>query len=139
MVRVKEFERLTGDVMSQGKKTILVVDDDQNIRRSFCRMLELVGFCAMEASSGEDALERLKHEEIALVLMDVVMPGMGGIEAAKMINAGCGSLPVVLMSGYFGGQEDTAAMPCGVRKILSKPIGVRTLLDVIQQEIAAAV
>ena len=122
--------------MDQGKKRILVVDDALNIRRSFCRMLEFSGYQTDEAATGEEALEKVEHEEIALILMDIVMPGMGGIEATKRIMSKHKGHPVILMSGYFGNQK-IEHLPHGMNTVLRKPIDADTLLEVVQREFQA--
>jgi two-component system cell cycle response regulator DivK len=127
--------QLSGDTMAHGKRRILVVDDARNIRRAFCQMLEFSGYETIEASTGEDALEKVDHENVALTLMDVVMPGMSGIEATRRIKSKHREHPVILMSGYVGAQSDSA-LPSGVRTVLRKPIEVNTLLEAVEREIA---
>lgn len=88
-----------------GLRTILVVDDDAQVRRSVGRLLRLAGFCVIEADSGRRALllARARSDELALVLTDVVMPGMNGIELARRLQRSIPSLPVLLTSGYAPG------------------------------------
>jgi CheY-like chemotaxis protein len=108
--------------MDQGKKRILVVDDAQNIRRSFCRMLELSGYQTDEAATGEEALEKVEQEEVALILMDVVMPGMGGIEAARKMKEKSRNRPIILMSAYDNTHAAQAGYSEGAWTFLKKPI-----------------
>lgn len=129
---------LKGVAVKQVRSRILIVDDDHDIRRSFCRMVEFMGYEAAEACSGEEALIALGREKYDLVLMDVVMPGIGGIEAARRIACAHEHQPVILMSGYFETQEDAAVLPRGVRKLLAKPIDEETLLNAVRNEISTA-
>ncbi len=89
----------TSPVRSTAK--IMVVDDDDRVRRIAARMLRDEGYQVIEAKSGEQALERLSEGEIQLVLADIVMPGgMNGVELTEKILAGEPGCRVVLMSGY---------------------------------------
>jgi two-component system cell cycle sensor histidine kinase/response regulator CckA len=80
--------------------TVLVVDDNDQSRRLTARMLRDEGYHVIEAHSGERALECLKTGDVKVVLTDIAMPGMDGIELAHRIMAADASRPVVLMSGY---------------------------------------
>jgi CheY-like chemotaxis protein len=82
-------------------KTVLVVDDHDTTRQTISRMLEAGGFTVRTATDGIDALDRLSREseEIDIVLSDVTMPGMGGIDLAYQIREQYPSMPVALVSG----------------------------------------
>ncbi|MDD5555916.1 MAG: response regulator [bacterium] len=120
------------------KTKILVVDDAENIRRAFSGMLELSGYEAFQAETGEEAIETIEREDISLTLMDVVMPGMGGLEAAKRIRAIRKDHPVILMSGYADDRIETSGMEAGVRAFLRKPFDGSILLKTIRGEIRSA-
>jgi CheY-like chemotaxis protein len=126
---------MSDTAVSSNKQRILVVDDSRNIRRSFCRMLEFSGYDAVEASSGMDAIRCVERGGVALVLMDVVMPGMTGIEAARTISSKPIVPPVILMSGYLNAQR-RAEIPRVARAVLGKPIDEETLLDAVGRELA---
>jgi two-component system KDP operon response regulator KdpE len=81
--------------LSAGK--ILVVDDDPQIRRVMKATLVGHGYEVVEARTGEDALEMLPHEMPNLVLLDMNMPGMGGLETCRAICAGS-DIPVIILS-----------------------------------------
>lgn len=123
--------------MHMTEKRILVVDDATNIRRSFCQMLEFSGYRTAEASNGEDAIKAVAQGEVDLILMDVVMPGMSGIEATRRIRSQHMRSPVILMSGYIGRQE-LNDLPHGVRTVLGKPIEAEELLAAVHKELSAA-
>ena len=82
-------------------KTVLVVDDHEPTRVTIARMLEAGGFTVRQATSADDALERLAREssEIDMVLSDVTMPGMSGIDLSYKIRESYPKLPVAIVSG----------------------------------------
>ena len=86
----------------RGKGLALVVDDDDNVRRTTSRLIAMQGFDVLEASSGSAALEIFpsRAAEIAVVVVDMTMPGMGGDETVRALRALRGDVPIVVMSGY---------------------------------------
>lgn len=120
--------------MNKGRK-ILVVDDGDNARRSLSRLLELAGYETFQASSGEDALSILDSEKIDLTLLDVVMPGRGGLETACKIKERSSDTRVVLMSSYARRSFSKHGLPAGVHSFLSKPIEPDEILDAVEREL----
>jgi signal transduction histidine kinase/CheY-like chemotaxis protein len=102
-----------------GGETVLVVDDEPSIRRVLRSILGRLGYKVLEASSGAEALEVLDQAQgrVDALLTDVVMPGMRGSELALVFQARCPARPVLLMSGYAEGLEDSAGLP-----LLPKPL-----------------
>jgi DNA-binding NtrC family response regulator len=93
-----EFDK-TGP--AQSAVTIMIVEDDERARWVTARMLRDEGYNVIEAHSGEQALERLADaREVQLVLTDLAMPGMHGLELAENVVAAAPWRRVVLMSGY---------------------------------------
>ncbi len=88
--------------MPRGNETILVVDDDANIRRLIADVLTALGYTCLSAADGDEALEIGKKQMAAidLLLTDVVMPGMNGRALAEAMKALKPGLRVVFMSGY---------------------------------------
>jgi len=105
------------------RKTLLVVEDEQSLLKSTCRMLSDFGYQVLGASNGGDAL-RLSQQhagEIDLVLADVVMPGMSGPELVAQLNIHETSMKVVYMSGYTGQQMGRSASFDEKSSFLMKP------------------
>ena len=126
----------TDDEWPVGTGTILVVDDDDHVRSATCRVVDHGGYTVIEAASGADALARLQanRHAIRLVLTDIVMPGMSGIDLARAIAALDATLPVVLMSGY------SVELPVGATwRILQKPFTPQELLQELHRTLDAAV
>jgi CheY-like chemotaxis protein len=99
---VRERESDAGQISAvELKPCILVVDDDQAVLRSTVRVLETVGYAAVPAASGQEALELIANGlKPELVLADFAMPQMTGVELAKAICATHPNLPVILVTGY---------------------------------------
>lgn len=81
-------------------KALLVVDDDQSCRKLYESEFADEGYSVVGASSGEEALQMLARSEFDLVILDVKMPGMGGLETLSEIMKAKRSLPVVINSAY---------------------------------------
>src|ERR1700710_1920876 len=81
---------------------ILICDDEKNIRRTLAMVLEGLGHRILEAMSGEEALGMIENEELDLVILDVRLPRMNGIEALQAIRAKpqFAELPVIMISGH---------------------------------------
>ena len=101
---------------------ILVVDDEINIRGALVTLLEKKGYQVRGAGTGEDALEQLETATADLVLTDLRMPGMGGMEFLRRLKQKWPDTEVLVMTAY--GSIDTAveAMRCGAYDYLTKPI-----------------
>jgi signal transduction histidine kinase/CheY-like chemotaxis protein len=109
--------------------TILIVDDDKAVLRTTLRMLDALGFLAVPAASGEEALRLIAGGlEFDLVLADFAMPGMTGVELAKEICATRPMLPVILVTGY-GNREILSDF--GEARILQKPCSENELMEKI--------
>ena len=107
--------------MSAGK--ILVVDDDPQIRRVMKATLVGHGYEVIAARTGEDALEILPHEMPNLVLLDMNMPGMGGLETCRAIRAGTDT-PVIILSVRNSEKDKVAALDAGADDYVTKPFGI---------------
>ncbi|BBC78392.1 MAG: response regulator [Acetobacter orientalis] len=113
--------------------TILVVDDEPGVRAVTAGFLRRAGYKVLEAASGMEALQKVDDSpEIALVVMDVMMPGMNGNEAARHIQVKKPHLPVLFVTGY----TDLGLLPAGVT-VLHKPYTRDALLADVRAMLAA--
>ncbi|MBL7074441.1 sigma-54-dependent Fis family transcriptional regulator [candidate division KSB1 bacterium] len=112
---------------------ILIVDDDENIRYSFRRMLKDKDYRILEVSTGEEAIRIISEESIDLVIMDVRLPGMSGIEALRQIKEGRSKLLIIVITAY--GTTDLAieAMKRGAFDYLLKPFDIEEMKDLIEK------
>ena len=111
--------------MSAGK--ILVVDDDPQIRRVMKATLVGHSYEVVEARTGEEALETLPKESPNLILLDMNMPGMSGIETCRAIRAGSDT-PVIILSVRNTEKDKVAALDAGADDYVTKPFGIEELL-----------
>jgi two-component system KDP operon response regulator KdpE len=111
--------------MSAGK--ILVVDDDPQIRRVMKATLVGHRYEVVEARTGEDALARLSEEMPNLVLLDMNMPGMDGLETCRAIRDGS-DVPVIILSVRNSEKDKVAALDAGADDYVTKPFSIEELL-----------
>jgi two-component system nitrogen regulation response regulator NtrX len=115
--------------VSEGTEgTILVVDDEKNIRRTLALVLEGEGFEVLDAASAEDGLAVLAKRRVDAVVMDVCMPGMDGLSALRAILQDDADLPVVMISGHASIQDAVEATRLGAFDFLEKPLGRERVL-----------
>ncbi len=113
----------------EGKTKVLVVDDDRRMVKTVCDILKVKGFDALEAYTGEEAVERVRSDGPDCVLMDIRMPGMNGVDALRMIKGISPDLPVVLMSAYATEEQATEAKAQGAYTVLNKPVDIQIVLS----------
>jgi CheY-like chemotaxis protein len=122
-----------------GAARILIVDDEPSIRRFAVRVLSEEGFLVEEASDGAEALERLRAGAavVDVVVSDVVMPRLNGVELVHELAASHPQIPVILMSGYAAAQLDGMGIvaPCGV---LAKPFPAERLVEEVRRCLPAS-
>lgn len=114
---------------------ILVVDDEQNIRRMLNRVLSSEGFIVKEAINGLEALKRLEEEDYSLVLLDLKMPDLNGIETLKKIREFDINLPIIMISAYGSISEAVEAMKLGALDYLIKPFDIEELKIIVERAI----
>ena len=112
---------------------ILMVEDDPNLRRILSYHLERLEYTVAQVADGRSALERLSAEPVDLVITDVRMAGMDGIELLRAIREKDPDLPVVVMTAYGTIQDAVEAMRLGAADYLTKPVERETLLLTVQK------
>jgi len=109
-------------------KSILVVDDEKSILQSLSGILSDEGYEVMTAESGPEALDRIKEAAPDLVLLDIWMPGLDGIETLKKIKEDYPNLQVVMMSGHGSIETAVKATRIGAYDFVEKPLSLEKLL-----------
>jgi two-component system KDP operon response regulator KdpE len=121
--------------MSQPAIRILVVDDESAIRRALRPPLLELGFQVAEASRGEEALQLLRSGTYDAVLLDVNMPGIGGIETLRRIRAFAPRLPILMLTVRDQEEEKVEALDQGADDYVTKPFSTRELIARIRAAI----
>ena len=119
--------------------TVLVVDDERNIRRSLEIILDGEGYHVVCASSGEEALKVLEQEEVHGVLLDIVMPGMNGIDALQKMRKARPGLAVIVISGHGTVQDAVRATQLGAYDFLEKPLSREKVLLAVSHALETSV
>ena len=117
--------------------TILIVDDESDIRSSLQGVLEDEGFKALLAESGEDCLATLSHKPVDVVLLDIWLPGIDGLEALERIVAMDDPPQVVMISGHGNIETAVRATKLGAFDFLEKPLSIERTLIVLKNALDA--
>ncbi|HOX55386.1 MAG TPA: sigma-54 dependent transcriptional regulator [Candidatus Paceibacterota bacterium] len=112
---------------------ILIVDDDPGQRSLLDSFLRSQGFDTVTAASGEEALEILRAGQISMMISDVRMPGLSGLETMRRARTEHAVLPILLVTAYADIREAVGAMRDGALNYLAKPIDLDELLATVQQ------
>ena len=107
---------------------VLVVDDERAVRESLRRALELEGYQVELAADGEDALERLGADPADAAILDVLMPGIDGLEVCRRLRAAGNSVPVLMLTARAEVDSRVAGLDAGADDYLPKPFALAELL-----------
>ncbi|HEV2206858.1 MAG TPA: response regulator transcription factor [Candidatus Acidoferrales bacterium] len=107
--------------------TVLVVDNEAQIRRVLRTVLASHGYSVSESRSGEEAVEKIRAEKIDLILLDVNMPGMSGMEACAEIRRSCDA-PIIMLTVRDSERDKVQALDAGADDYVVKPFGADELM-----------
>ena len=116
------------------RPTVLVVDDERLIRVMLVDILEAHGIACITAANGEEALKACEANRPDLVLTDITMPVMDGIEACRRLKAdpACASIPVIALTTWSDPQSVLKMLDAGSLMYLTKPISPERLVAAVQ-------
>jgi two-component system KDP operon response regulator KdpE len=114
--------------MKQNAIRILLIDDESAIRRALRPPLVELGFQVAEASRGEEGLQMLRAGGYDVVLLDVNMPGIGGIETLRRMRALAPRLPIVMLTVRDAEEDKVEALELGADDYVTKPFSTRELI-----------
>jgi two-component system KDP operon response regulator KdpE len=101
--------------------SVLIVEDDSALRQSLRDTLEAAGFCPREASSGEEAILALRNSKFETILLDINMPGIGGMEACRRIRQTYPLLPILVLTVRDEEKDKIEALDAGADDYITKP------------------
>lgn len=113
--------------MDQLSGRILIVEDDSALRRTLRTTLDALGFDIGEASNGEEALQRLRMVDYEAVLLDINMPGIGGIDTCRRIRRVFTRLPILMLTVRDSEDDKVEALEAGADDYVTKPFQIREL------------
>jgi two-component system, response regulator FlrC len=122
--------------MNNPKESVLIVEDDADLREALTDTLRAAGITAAAAGNAGEALKLLESQEIALVISDVQMPGPNGYELLASIKRLRADLPVVLMTAYGTIAQAVSAMREGATDYIVKPFDAQALIDMARRQLA---
>ncbi|MEZ4221279.1 MAG: response regulator [Polyangiaceae bacterium] len=117
-------------------KRVLIVDDEQSMRETLAANLELEDYEVVEATSGLDALGLFQSQHFDVVLSDIQMPQLNGVDALREMKRLRPEVPVVLMTAYAHEAVLREAVDEGAFTIVLKPFGIEEILDVVRRAAA---
>ncbi|ABK45928.1 response regulator receiver protein [Magnetococcus marinus MC-1] len=122
----------------QAKARLLIVDDDAEFRENLSQIMLAHGFEIEETNSGKSALSRVQSEPFDIVLLDMMMPGMDGIETLREMEKLSQHPKIILITAFSTVQNAVEAIKRGASDYVSKPFKVEELLAVIQRTLEEA-
>ncbi len=117
--------------------SILVVDDDEQVRRLLQRVIETAGYTPVEAERGRDAIEILEDGEIDLMLLDINLRVGSGIEVLRILRRRQIEVPTIIISGYVSMGVTEQLMELGVDNIMAKPFRTDRIVEEIEKALRA--
>jgi CheY-like chemotaxis protein len=117
--------------------TVLVADDNEVAQRLCKRVLEKAGYGVLIAADGLQAVEIALSQHPAMILMDVAMPGIDGLEAMRRIKAEVPTMPIVIASAHSMASDRERFLAAGADNVLSKPFRLADLISIVQALAAA--
>jgi two-component system KDP operon response regulator KdpE len=114
-------------MMSQSHGKVLIVDDESAIRRALHNTLQGMGFDVDDAANGEAAMDLVSEAEYDVVLMDINMPGIGGIRACREIRRSMPRLGILMLTVRDREEDKITALDAGADDYITKPFNVREL------------
>ncbi len=119
-------------------KRILLAEDDNDMRQFLTRALKNAGYDVVSFDNGKSAYERLREEPFHLLLTDIVMPEMDGIELARRASELDPDIKIMFITGFAAVALNADSTAPKQAKVLSKPIHLRELVSEVQKMLAAA-
>ena len=113
---------------------VLVADDEHNIRNILDFSLHAEGFQVIAALNGEDAFRLAMETAPDLIILDVMMPGQGGMETCSALKADkrTAAIPVILLTALAGKEDRTAGLKAGADAYITKPFSPQKVIDAVQ-------
>lgn len=113
------------------KASVLVVDDEEQFLDMFSKRLEGRGLKVDTAKSGEEAIKHAKERDFDAIVLDLVMPGIGGIETLKRLREENPDLQIIILTGHATVEKGVEAIKAGAVDFMEKPVDINKLMEKI--------
>lgn len=124
--------------MSSSPIRVLLVDDEVAIRRALRTPLNELGFETVEVSRGEEALLLMRAENFHVVLLDIQMPGIGGMKTLARLRALAPRVPILMLTVQDSEEQKVEALECGADDYITKPFSIRECIARIRSAVRRA-
>lgn len=114
-------------------KRILIVDDDEALLKTFSFIISHEGYECIISHSGQEAIEKVKSEDIDFIFLDFLLPGTDGVEVYKEIKTIKPDMPVVIMTGYVEKEVTQNIKDSGSYGVLYKPFDVEKISNILEE------
>ena len=118
------------------KHKILIIDDEPQLVESLAMRLKASGYAVSAAPDGVSGINKFKEEPPDLVILDIMMPGLSGLDVLKELKEICLNVPVIMLTAYGTPQSAIEALRLGAYDHLAKPFNTETLLEMIKKAIS---
>jgi FixJ family two-component response regulator len=115
-----------------GSRFVAIVDDDRSVQRALKDLMESAGLAARCYGSAEEFLESDRRHQTACLVLDMVMPGMSGLELQAKLKTLGARLPIIFITAQGDGAMKTQAVQAGAVEVLSKPFNDEALLEKVR-------
>ncbi|MFH1132208.1 MAG: response regulator [Pseudomonadota bacterium] len=112
---------------------VLLVDDEEDFVEALVARMEARGLSTTVATNGPKALEKARQQDFHVVILDLAMPGMDGIETLRQLKAENPNVQVVLLTGHATLEKGIQAMKLGAMDFIEKPVDIKVLLEKIRE------
>src|SRR5437660_4936020 len=110
--------------MAEASPTILLVDDEDSVRKVLAFPLERDGFAVVQAADGEEALEKFAAQTIDLVVLDIMLPRLDGLEVCKRLRA-TSTVPIIMLTARDDELDKVIGLELGADDYITKPFSIR--------------
>jgi two-component system OmpR family response regulator len=117
---------------------VLLVDDEQEFAATLAERLTLRGLITVTANDGQQALRCMEQDRPQIVILDMKMPGMSGLEVLRLIKQKCPTIPVILLTGQDTTKDSMEGMDVGAFDYMVKPVKIEELLQKMREALGQA-
>ncbi len=118
--------------MENQKINILLIDDEEEFISTLAERLELRGYQCRTAGDGESGIQMIENERFDIAILDLMMPGLNGLDTLRQIKTTNKELPVILLTGHGSTKDGMEGMRLGAFDFLIKPLDIYVLIEKIK-------